>query len=482
MKNLKEELQAIKKGSMPRGDADRRKAKKSESTRLKDRLTFRGDVSPVAGPSGVKVHGSSREASLVNPIPENKEEAKVRVLDMVKSLKDVRKGKVNPKERDASLAAELGNMEWEPLPQRVTRSTGPRVVANVQLVPPCDSVSLSMGKSTLRFRKSEKSNVSEADKKSDSGDASWKEVAGKGKNRKGRQVDLTRSGETKASQAKEGRRSAKGKASGPVRKLPKTAAVSITGRNKDFSYREALLRATKEISLTDLKIETTRLRRAANGGYIIEIMDKDGADKAVSLQEKLKTLLPEDQAVVARPITFGEVRFIGLDVTILAEKVVELIAAEGKCGVDEVKVGSILPMRNGMNTIWARCPLVAASAIASKRKVRIGWSLVKVELLNTRPVQCYKCWRHSHVRFACTSSVDRSRSCFNCGKEGHALRECQMPPHCVLCFDEGRSCDHRLGSALCGVDRKPKWSRGYTDERKVSNRRVGSGIGRINDV
>lgn len=51
-------------------------------------------------------------------------------------------------------------------------------------------------------------------------------------------------------------------------KLPKTAAVSITGRTNDFSYKDALMKARREISLTDLKIEQTRLRRAANGRYL----------------------------------------------------------------------------------------------------------------------------------------------------------------------------------------------------------------------
>ncbi|KMQ84329.1 gag polyprotein [Lasius niger] len=113
-------------------------------------------------------------------------------------------------------------------------------------------------------------------------------------------------------------------------------------------------------------------------------------------------------------------------------------------------------MRNGLGTVWARCPLAAATTIAARKKVNIGWTVVRVELLQARPIQCFKCWGFGHVRFACTSSVDRSRSCFNCGKEGHSLRDCQLPSYCVVCAAEGKGSNHRLGSTLCEANRKPK--------------------------
>lgn len=239
-----------------------------------------------------------------------------------------------------------------------------------------------------------------------------------------------------------------------AKRLPKTAAVTITGRSNDFSYKDALMKARREISLADLKIGQTRLRRAANGGYLIEILDADGADKARTLQEKLKILLPEEQATIACPVISGELRFIGLDDTILAEEVAQFIASEGKCDVDEVKVGTFRAMRNGLNMVWAKCSLVAASKIAAKKKVNIGWTCARVELLKARPIQCFRCWGFGHVRFSCSAKVDRSRCCFNCDNEGHSLKDCQRPSRCVVCAAEGRKDSHRTGSAPCEANRQ----------------------------
>ncbi|KMQ90406.1 hypothetical protein RF55_9847 [Lasius niger] len=497
IKALKVELQSLKRGDLPVENSGKGKDRKGKATGLGKRLTFRGDVSPEAGPSGLTLVGSPFDEGPVNPIPENKAEAERQVLGMVEQLKNVRKGKDNRGTGGKSLGSDLSSMDWEPLPQRVPRSGEPRVVSNIQLVPSGDSAPLVAGESTPgngRKKKNRGGRLSETDGKSDPEDAAWKVVSDRRVNPRGRQQtknknknkneDLNKNKnrrDSKASQTKVGGGSGRVKASGSIRKPPKTAAVSITGRDKDFSYREALLRARKEISLKDLKIESTRLRRAANGGYIIEIMDKDGADKAASLREKLKALLPEEQAVVACPTTYGEIRLIGLDVTILEEEIAQFIVAEGKCSAADVKVGAIQPMRNGLNSVWARCPLAVACSLASKGKVCIGWSRVRVELLNERPIQCYKCWRYGHVRFACSSSVDRGRSCFNCGREGHALRDCQMSPHCVLCAEDGRNGDHRLGSVSCEVDRKPRRSRGGFVPAKMSLDR-GTGLVDANNV
>lgn len=206
-----------------------------------------------------------------------------------------------------------------------------------------------------------------------------------------------------------------------------------------------------------------RLRRA----YLIEIMDKEGSGKAKALQERLRALFTEEQATVACPVTFGEMRFVGLDDTILLEEVVQFIITEGNCDKEDVKVGRIQPMRNGLNTVWVRCPLVAATAIASRKKVRMGWTFVKVELLKTKPTQCFKCWGYGHVRYACKSDVDRSRSCFNCGEEDHPLRDCKLSPDALFAW-------RRKGGVITGWDLlfvtliRGSWKIGLTSRERMS--------------
>lgn len=128
----------------------------------------------------------------------------------------------------------------------------------------------------------------------------------------------------------------------------------------------------EKISLTDLKIEKTRLRRAVNGGYLIEITDSGCVDKAKALEEKVRTILPMDKVVVARPVRTGELRFMGLDDTITSEEVADFIIDAGKCNEGKVKVGAIQAVKNGLYTAWARCPLAVAAVIARRKKVPIG--------------------------------------------------------------------------------------------------------------
>lgn len=161
------------------------------------------------------------------------------------------------------------------------------------------------------------------------------------------------------------------------------------------------------------------------------------------------------------------------------------MASKGKCNVDEIKVGAVQMMRNGLYTVWVRCPLTAAVSIATLKKIGIGWTFAKVELLKARPVQCFKCWAFGHVRFSCTANIDRSNSCFNCGREGHSLRNCRSPPHCVICAAEGRRDDHRLGSNLCEASKeKPRRGRPRfnVSESIVPGRRTDNETEMDNDV
>lgn len=53
------------------------------------------------------------------------------------------------------------------------------------------------------------------------------------------------------------------------------------------------------------------------------------------------------------------------------------------------------------------------------------------------------------MRETCKSLVDRSKLCFRCGQDGHAIKDCANSARCVLCASAGLDPAHRLGSALC---------------------------------
>lgn len=60
------------------------------------------------------------------------------------------------------------------------------------------------------------------------------------------------------------------------------------------------------------------------------------------------------------------------------------------------------------------------------------WVTARVKLLQSRPMQCYRCLQKGHVRAQCTSDVDRSEQCYRYGQPGHRAVKCTSEPKCSL--------------------------------------------------
>jgi len=237
------------------------------------------------------------------------------------------------------------------------------------------------------------------------------------------------------------------------RRPPKTVVIAIKGEKEGFSYADALKKARTEISLKEIGIGVTKIRKATNGGIIIEIPGAENKDKANLLVQKLKQVLPAETKIT-RPSIKGELRVVGFDESVSAEEIKETIAADCECDFDEISVNDIMPMRNGLYMTWIRCPLAAAAKIANNGRIKIGWSLVRAELLEARPKQCYKCWEFGHTKGVCRSDIDRSALCFKCGKKGHSYKDCKNELHCILCAQEGGEANHRIGSFRCKASKR----------------------------
>lgn len=152
-----------------------------------------------------------------------------------------------------------------------------------------------------------------------------------------------------------------------------------------------------------------------NGGIIIEVSGADGAVSADKLADRLRAVIGQE-AHVARPYAKGEFLLVGLDESASQEEIIAAVSKVGKCPVHTIRTGPIRPMRNGLGTIWVQCPLAAVNGLTEDGRLLVGWSSVRVVPLKSRPIQCFRCWRLGHARAACTSSVDRGRSCFRCGR------------------------------------------------------------------
>lgn len=239
----------------------------------------------------------------------------------------------------------------------------------------------------------------------------------------------------------------------PVRRrAPRSAAVAVRCNSESVSYAEVLRVAREKISFVDMDIFATKIRRSFNGGVLIEISGADGSSKADSLALQLKSVVSEiygDSVSVSRPVAKGELRIIGLDDSVTEEEIRCAIADSGACSLDAIKIGPLRRLGSGMLSAWAQCPLTAALAVSAEGKLRIGWSVARVELLEARPIQCFRCWQFGHMSGSCRASVNRGQCCFRCGEEGHMARNCVAPVCCIVCKERGLEHAHRMGSAQC---------------------------------
>jgi len=235
---------------------------------------------------------------------------------------------------------------------------------------------------------------------------------------------------------------------GVRRRAPRNAAVSIKVNPEGPSYAEIIKQARESVNLKEFGITNPRMRRAANGGVLIEIAGPEGAAKANTLAARLKDVIGGN-ATVSRSIVKADFRIVGFDESVIKDEILTVLSENGGCLTSKIRVGPFRQMRNGLMMSWIQCPLSAALRVSRKGRVNLGWSVARVELMKAKPVQCYKCWHFDHVRNNCSSSVDRTGHCFKCGGTNHSSYTCQLSPYCVICAECRYESAHRFGSPAC---------------------------------
>lgn len=86
----------------------------------------------------------------------------------------------------------------------------------------------------------------------------------------------------------------------------------------------------------------------------------------------------------------AELRLRGLDDSVTRDAVVMAVAETGGCDILDVKVEEFQKSQDGLYTAWVRCLVATANKLAATGRLRLWWVLARVELLNARPLQCYK--------------------------------------------------------------------------------------------
>lgn len=258
---------------------------------------------------------------------------------------------------------------------------------------------------------------------------------------------------------------------------PRTAAITLTcppGR-----YAEAMGKAREKIKLEELGIKSLRPRRGLTGSLVLEIADKDGANKAKSLRDRMQEVLEGMEGVrVTRPLKCSELRIRDILEDTSVEEIQRAIAENGGCEEDEIKVGPLQKSLNGLYSAWVRCPVAAANRMAGNGKLQIGWCTARVETLPSRPLSCFRCLELGHVQARCKSAIDRRNLCYRCGQPGHIARHCDGTPFCTACAEVGKPSAHRTGTACAQnrgtprvrVEPEAQQGQGYENkERRVSS-------------
>ncbi|KAF9422981.1 hypothetical protein HW555_001524 [Spodoptera exigua] len=240
-------------------------------------------------------------------------------------------------------------------------------------------------------------------------------------------------------------------------KVPTSAAITVRVREgSNVGLGEVLAEARRRISLSEFGItsDSCREKRAADGGIVFMISGENSSAKADRLASRMREVLGEFDVQIGRPTKFAEARVMDLNDAVTPEEVAVAIARAGGCSTEEIKIGEIRRPPLSLGHVWVRGPLVAMKKLASDKRMPLGWTSVRVEVLEPRRMMCYRCFESGHVRRMCTSSVDRSSQCYACGG-AHKARECISPIlKCPVCSDQGRPSNHRLGGKNCQPQKK----------------------------
>lgn len=145
---------------------------------------------------------------------------------------------------------------------------------------------------------------------------------------------------------------------GPV---PRSAAVSLTiGAGSGLIYADVMGGGIRRsVDFRALEITNTRLRRAANGGILLEIPGPESETRADRLAEAMRRAFAAQEGVrIDRPVKTADMRFHGLDDSLTEDEVVAAIAAVAGCPAGSIRFGSLRGAPNGLLSVWMRGPVL----------------------------------------------------------------------------------------------------------------------------
>ncbi|XP_032682494.1 uncharacterized protein LOC116849463 [Odontomachus brunneus] len=217
---------------------------------------------------------------------------------------------------------------------------GPRIVSDIQLVPPHTSMDATPELQQPLLPKS-----------------TWSEVVKRGRKQAVVKVDGNKTSEQKKVPEGAITRSSFRK------RVPRNSDITISSQNLNMPTHVLLKKVRDNISLQEIGIERTKIRKTANGSTLVTVLGPDAASKADALAVKVRELVQND-ARVTRPIKRANIKLVGIDDSINKEEIACTIAEVGQLKLDDIRIGDLQLMRNGMGIAWVNIPLSAAIKIS----------------------------------------------------------------------------------------------------------------------
>ncbi|VVC42054.1 Zinc finger, CCHC-type [Cinara cedri] len=205
------------------------------------------------------------------------------------------------------------------------------------------------------------------------------------------------------------------------RRTLKTQAVTISEPGAGVTYVAIMKTVMASVKLNEIGVEVGTVRRTRAGGFLLQVKTAEEAEK---LSGRLQSAVGE-MAKIGRPVRTTPVLIANVPDWMEDGEVEDHIRATD-LGVAGVSV-RIRENVGGGKVALLDVPMDVASRLAEVGKVKIGWSLCRVRLLERRKPLCHRCQKPGHFKAEC-AEPEAVKQCYRCRRSGHLIKDCPGRP------------------------------------------------------